>query len=517
MAYQGLLYLIAQKAKENAQRNESLMDKQQEETLAQGRQPAAAGIPDQGLVEGQVQDQGGGISILDLYEGGKYSPSKYVRDVKGEAFDAVAGGLGQDTLAGGAGDDTMAGGGQAQPKQRQVDETSFLEDFLSSRLTGEPASRRKDRNLQAHERDAANYLAENPNATYEDYQKAGGKAGAGAFKELQQGSAVRSKQATEAKYGEEEIARAHKYNNAVRNYFASDGKATDGIVAYANEYLGDMLGGGKMESLKDNGDGSYTAVITGKDGKKIEQSIPQGQFRTLLAGDQAVNQKLATALRQGQMETYKRLKAQDIDDDLAWKTAFGENKPKTERPRIVGHDAKGLPVYEGDKMPDQLYAGGLSRATPKDPTPQRVKLADGREVWVKPGETGGLPIEGTGKAPEKSMGGYYQFPDGSVANTQSEFNTLWKLHANTGETDEWGDPIPLAYNDENARKLGVRFVPEGTSKDTKQAVRSLGQRGKGEVRSSVQPSDSPPVEGARRAGDGNWYVQKNGKWYRVEQ
>ena len=28
--------------------------------------------------------------------------------------------------------------------------------------------------------------------------------------------------------------------------------------------------------------------------------------------------------------------------------------------------------------------------------------------------------------------------------------------------------------------------------------------------------DTPPVDGARRAKDGNWYVQKDGKYYRVK-
>lgn len=412
------------KEEERRQREE------REKRITEGQQPQApADLSEQGMAQGKMQEQGGGANVFDLFGLEDYDPARYVqgkkqealkavagedaqypdqwaaekvRDAKGAVFDAAAQGLkgdsGQDTLVGGTGGDSLPGGDGNQSKQRQVDETSWLEDFLSSRLTGESAGKRKERNLAAHERDAANFLAENPKGTYEDYKKAGGKAGAGAFKELQQSGALRSAEATKAKYGEEEITRAHRYNSAVRNYFASDGKSTKGLVGYANEYLGDMLGGGKMENLEDNGDGSFTATIVGKDGKKVQQPISQGQFRTLLAGDQAVNQKLATALRQGQMETYKKLKAQGIEDDLAWKTAFGENKPKEEKKRILGRDAKGLPVYEGDDLPEKLYAGGLPRAAAKDPTPQRVTMADGTQKWVKPGEAQGLPIEGTGTA-----------------------------------------------------------------------------------------------------------------------
>lgn len=32
-----------------------------------------------------------------------------------------------------------------------------------------------------------------------------------------------------------------------------------------------------------------------------------------------------------------------------------------------------------------------------------------------------------------------------------------------------------------------------------------------------QPASAPPVEGARQAPDGNWYVQKNGQYFKVEQ
>lgn len=32
-----------------------------------------------------------------------------------------------------------------------------------------------------------------------------------------------------------------------------------------------------------------------------------------------------------------------------------------------------------------------------------------------------------------------------------------------------------------------------------------------------QPQGAPPVAGARQAADGNWYVQQNGKWFKVQQ
>ena len=41
------------------------------------------------------------------------------------------------------------------------------------------------------------------------------------------------------------------------------------------------------------------------------------------------------------------------------------------------------------------------------------------------------------------------------------------------------------------------------------------EKPKGKV--SVDDGNAPPMEGAKKAPDGNWYVEKNGKFFRVDK
>ena len=81
-----------------------------------------------------------------------------------------------------------------------------------------------------------------------------------------------------------------------------------------------------------------------------------------------------------------------------------------------------------------------------------------------------------------------------------------------GATVEWktpdGKPVPpeevRAANAMADEALGI--LSQGQARDPVDAMRRVKAK-----------LDAPPVQGAQKAPDGNWYVQKDGKWFRVRQ
>lgn len=81
-----------------------------------------------------------------------------------------------------------------------------------------------------------------------------------------------------------------------------------------------------------------------------------------------------------------------------------------------------------------------------------------------------------------------------------------------GATVEWktpdGKPVPpeevRAANAMADEALGI--LSQGQARDPVDAMRRVKAK-----------FDAPPVQGAQKAPDGNWYVQKDGKWFRVRQ
>lgn len=470
--------LRSQESPEEKRRRE-----ERERLLAEGQRPASFGLEEQGLAQGQMQEQGGGLDLLDFIGDGNYSPRQRVRDAKGEAFDAVAGGLGQDTLAGGASDDTIPSSGQAQPKQRQAEDPSWLEDFLSARLTGETAGARQERRQRAYARDAADFLAENPNATYEDYQKAGGRAGAGAFKELQQGGAVRSKQATEASLSEKVLRRIDEYNTSITNFFAS-GEDPQHLTKYFNTHLKAGFGGVEIEGARKTEDGKYEFNGGGK-----TVALDRNQLAAILFSDDVVDQKRAKTLRDWKREDFasetKSLIAMGHDKEsakaMAFKNVYGHEMPKAERSKVqvreAGRDARGLPVFvQTDEQgnvtwpegkPRELYAAGLHRGESKGPEkPEKVTLKDGTVAWVRPGEAQGLPIEGTGK---EEAGPQVSDLVSGMRSTLMKYGTS---EVELPGKDATVQEILAAYNDANLS--GYTLMKQLAGKGDEEALADLG-------------------------------------------
>lgn len=77
-----------------------------------------------------------------------------------------------------------------------------------------------------------------------------------------------------------------------------------------------------------------------------------------------------------------------------------------------------------------------------------------------------------------------------------------------------GKPAEISPDDHasarNYARLTNRILASGEAKSVP-AARELA------ARKLAEQQSTPPVQGAQKAPDGNWYVQKDGKWFRVRQ
>lgn len=76
------------------------------------------------------------------------------------------------------------------------------------------------------------------------------------------------------------------------------------------------------------------------------------------------------------------------------------------------------------------------------------------------------------------------------------------------------DQRGLPTDDETLRSALLAQVDAEYGKRLESA-RSRGGR-REEPKQETKRGDNPPVDGAKKAPDGNWYVQRNGKWFKVE-
>lgn len=73
-----------------------------------------------------------------------------------------------------------------------------------------------------------------------------------------------------------------------------------------------------------------------------------------------------------------------------------------------------------------------------------------------------------------------------------------------------------------AKSLSAELGKEWPDEDSKRRVRGLQQQltelmGVAGIGGGGKGADAPPVEGAKQAPDGNWYVQQGDRWFKVEQ
>ncbi len=75
------------------------------------------------------------------------------------------------------------------------------------------------------------------------------------------------------------------------------------------------------------------------------------------------------------------------------------------------------------------------------------------------------------------------------------------------------DQRGLPTDDETLRSALMAQIDAQYGKRLESASKRGGDK---QSEPSKPDSESPPVAGAKKAEDGNWYVQKNGKWFKVE-
>lgn len=341
------------------------------------------------------------------------------RDVKGAAFDAAAGwvkgGSGNDTLAGGAGGDTGrdvggAGGDAGRSaegglglRQVDVDAPGVVEDTLSRWFTGESVSQRNERQLPAHARGAADWMAsnadlmENPDAAYQAYKQGGGKLGSAMFQDVRRSEVEKARvgQVSDAKH--REFQRAADYNRAMRSVQYTGNTA--GLVSFLNEHHPDLFGGG-LQGLEETEDG-FTAKVRRRD-QVVDMKVPKAQARAFMMGDQVVNQAAARAGREISNDAFVKYAMAGWPQPLAWKMAFGDDMPARKEQKPMGYDARGVPVYDSENIPaGGLYGEQLKHREPREPKERRlVDLPGGGKGYLN--EDGSVePIAATRPGPEQ--------------------------------------------------------------------------------------------------------------------
>lgn len=179
--------------------------------------------------------------------------------------------------------------------------------------------------------------------------------------------------------------------------------------------------------------------------------------------------------------------------------------------------------YESSLRPPQE---SVAEEVGQDGTRQQV-----RRVWEPNFDKGGgqyrelsrMPVmaEPEGRPFEVVRGGnrvtIQRMSDGSEKELGS--GPRWNPSERNGEGKSWARvedpeaPGSWAWLDRNSGKYASDS--DGRRVKADPPYRERERRGK-EDEEGGQGGDKPPVPGARKAPDGNWYVQQDGKWFMVE-
>lgn len=171
--------------------------------------------------------------------------------------------------------------------------------------------------------------------------------------------------------------------------------------------------------------------------------------------------------------------------------------------------------FDNDGTPDMLMTSPSSAvAVPRESSPPQLMGPQGPAVQYK-------GMIGTW---DPKLGGYSNWkPQDAGDSIQAGGVTI-----NRGGVDYSQIPQYIESSAAPSRPGFYGFYPSREIMDKDAMVDSYVQRIMGGQPAAAtpraearQPSpaavDAPPMEGARKASDGKWYLQKGGKWFRVEK
>jgi hypothetical protein len=93
-----------------------------------------------------------------------------------------------------------------------------------------------------------------------------------------------------------------------------------------------------------------------------------------------------------------------------------------------------------------------------------------------------------------------------------------KVRASTPRGEGTKPKQQLFTNDEGEQKWIApgEDIPAGFYRAPSSGKPKVSDKPKPAAAAAKPDPNAPPMEGARKAPDGNWYVQQNGKWFKVE-
>lgn len=291
-----------------------------------------------------------------------------------------------------------------------------------------------------------------------------------------------------------------KFDEAMRRYAMSDGADYQGLVDVYNAHFPD---GGKVMMRRDP-DGTYAMSFEGRDGRKSAKSgLTFDQVGELAMGMRDPN----TWIAHRQATSAKASERQaDLSQAITLARVKGEEDRKTERLKAgyKGDEGK-IPAYakELSDLAKEYYGGTYENGMWSFERGKEIKAATHADLAER--------IYATMPAGKRSTNAAHLHAARVMKTIEEQASTKAKSQADDREG---------MFSSEIDGLSRSEWVERRTAQLTAQyADYYLGQL---ESRTGGTPTpsstDQPPVAGARKAKDGQWYLrdQGTGKWMRVE-
>lgn len=268
------------------------------------------------------------------------------------------------------------------------------------------------------------------------------------------------------------------------------------------------------------------AIIDEAPASEQDKAMARTQARArILLGDQAKEVMDSLGVTQ-EAKNKRQTDAQSRNDKLsAWQMSGTANAQTTGAAEVAAQDAidlidkgtmtTGLAGYVGQMVPGSDAKALMTALAPLQAIIGFDRLQQMREASKTGGALGSVSNVELGflQASQGSLDPVNTPPDRLKANIATVIagkRILNELHDLVPAMDA-GDPAAHAKARELSKQMGALGMR------IRQEERLNAQQSAADAKANREPVGNAPIAGARQASDGNWYLERNGQYYRVEQ